>query len=943
MSIYRKLTYFFLLLNIFPFDKCYLFSIIMAVYNTGRYLNVSLNSLFNQTISFKRIQVILVNDGSTDNSEQICLEYSEMYPKNIFYIKIEHSGVSKARNVGMALSKGKYINFLDPDDKWDCNAFKYFLLFIKFYKNIDFLAGRLKFFEADNNYHPLDYKFYKTRIVNLTKEYNCIHLSASSSIFKKSLLKGKYFEEGVFSGEDTRFVNNILLLNPIMGIIKEAVYYYRRRADFSSTVQSQKRNKDFYCNTLDSIENYLINTSINIHKKIVPFIQFFVGYDILFRIKSLVYNLLDSYTFQNYCILIEELLNKIEDKYILEQNIVSNNYKIYALSKKYHKDLRYEMKLKDNSFIYLDRKIIELNKEKYLIVWRILEIKNNILHLEGKDRFWMPKEKYFYYCKLGDELFFPKYYENSSDDFITMYGVVEKGRIVVFDIPFSTSNEPLIFLFYISIENYNGEIFPVLGFFTHIPPIPHGYYISENCIAKYIKRRLTLFKYSQNLEIKFEELYCSELRNEKKDYYIKLRKRCIKYRNKIKNNKTHEIWIINDRHSRAGDNGEFFFRYLRLKPPNGIKTYFAIDKNCSDYKRLKTLGNILDLNSQRYINVFMIADKIISSISNSWVINPFKNDHIYIRDLLHFNIIFLQHGIIKDDLSKYLNKFNKNYDLFVTSSKKEYNSLLDSSYGYSKKNIILTGLPRYDNLQNLKNIIDKEKKIIIIPTWRMDIRGTRDLITYESIHSNTFIFTDYFKFYNNLINNKRLHYFMNKYNYSGTFCLHPCFSSQWIDFDHNEYFTILEKCDYQNLLLKSSLLITDYSSIFFDFAYLRKPVIYAHFDYEEYRNNHYQEGYFDYRLDGFGPICKDIECTIDEINYEIERNCSLKTKYLKRINKFFTFSDSNNSKRILTEILNYKNDMKNPLENLYYTIYICLIFLIKYKLKSIIFNLNYYF
>ena len=130
----------------------------MAIYNTGRYLDDSINSIINQTIDFKKnIQLILVNDGSIDKSESICLKYKNLYPDNIIYIKLKHGGVSKARNAGIDKAKGKYINFLDPDDKWHYNAFKYVLLFYKFYKNVDLVAGRLKVFELSKNYHLLDY------------------------------------------------------------------------------------------------------------------------------------------------------------------------------------------------------------------------------------------------------------------------------------------------------------------------------------------------------------------------------------------------------------------------------------------------------------------------------------------------------------------------------------------------------------------------------------------------------------------------------------------------------------------------------------------------------------------------------------------------------------------------------------------------------------------
>ena len=180
------------------------------------------------------------------------------------------------------------------------------------------IVGRMKFSEASENYHPLDYKFDKTGVVNLTEEYNCIHQLASSTFFRSSLIKSKYFEEGVFSGEDTRYVNNFLILNPIMGLVKEAIYYYRRRADSSSTVRSQKHNKEFYYKTPNDVENYLIYKSISLYNKTTPFIKFFIGYDVLYRIKSNATNkLLEQKAFKEYCTIIEDLLNKIEDKYYI--------------------------------------------------------------------------------------------------------------------------------------------------------------------------------------------------------------------------------------------------------------------------------------------------------------------------------------------------------------------------------------------------------------------------------------------------------------------------------------------------------------------------------------------------------------------------------------------------------------------------------------------------
>lgn len=885
------------------FEKCFLISVIMAIYNTGRYLDDSIGSLLNQTINFNEIQIILVNDGSIDNTEEICLKYQTKYPKNIFYIKIIHSGVSIARNEGMKYANGTYINFLDPDDKWDSLALKYILLFFKFNNNIDFVAGRIKFFEARDDYHPLDFKYYKTRILNLTEEYNCIQLSVSCCVFKKTLIKNKIFKEGVFSGEDARFVLSILLLNPIMGIIRESIYFYRRRADSSSTVQTQKKIKSFYFETLNSVTNYLINKSLALYSKIIPFIQYYIAYDILFRIQSLAYKYLDKENLQKYILLIENLLNKIDDKYVLEQKSLSNNYKILALSKKHKTDLRKNMKFEHNSFIYSEKSLINLRIDRNIIMWKILDVKNNIIHLEGKDNFWMPRENYYYFCKLRNTIYYPRYKEYYNYNFETMYGTINKGRIVLFDIPFGLEPHPLVIKFYLSYNGVDSEIFTSFGFFSHIPPISNGYYISGNLLIKYLNKRLILFHYNKKLGMDCEKQYCEELNNINKNNIIKIRKKIrILRRNKNKN-----IWIINDNYNKAGDNGEYFFRFLKKKNPKELKIYFAISGKSPDFFRLKKYGNILDLESDEYMNIFLKADKIITSTSNSWAYNPFKEEHKFLRDLLVFLIIFLNNGIIKDDLSKFLNRLDTQFSLFMTSSEKEYKSIINKKYGYDERNIIITGLPRYDNLFKFKNIIKKERIILIMPTWRLYIQGTMDLLTYKNTHSDFFNCTNFFIFYNDLINNKDLILIMKRFDFKGVLCLHPYFSSQWTDFNQNQIFSVSGNCNFQKILLKSSLLITDYSNVFFDFGYLKKPVIYTHFDYNEYRNNHFQKGYFDYEKNGFGPICKDIQCTIKEIIFSIKKHCLLGKKYIKRINKFFKYSDGKNNERIFEEIINVEN------------------------------------
>ena len=834
---------------------------------------------------------------------------------NIIYEKIEHSGVSTARNIGLKYAIGKYINFLDADDKWDFQAFRHVYYFFKYFKDIEIVAGRLKFFEAIKSYHPLDYKFYKTRVVNLTEEYNCIHISGPSSFFRNSFIKGKNFVEGVFSGEDTIFINNLLIIKPLIGFIKEAIYFYRRRADFSSAVQNQNKKTDFYFSQIKYVGQYLLDKSKNIYNKTLPFIQFYIGYNILFRIISPAFKFLNNSNYQEYCKIIINQLNEIEDKYILEQRFASLRLKILALSKKYNRDIRQEIYFENDCIIYSNYILINLNKVNNLIIWRFLEIKDNILHLEGKDNFWMPKENYFYFSKIGNKTFFPEYYEYSGYDFYTMFGLIDKGRVMTFNIPLEKDRITVIKI-YLFFKNKIIEIFPSLGYFTHIPNVKNGYYSTKNFIIKQIEKRITVYQYNKQLENNFEKKYYLELHNLSKDYIIELRKKALEYQ-KISKQTKHkkEIWLINDSQNAAGDNGEYFFRYLINKNNKNIDVFFTIKKNSIDFKRLKKIGNILDLNSKDYLYTFLKSNKIISSVSDSWVINPFGEDQKYIRDLFHFDIIYLQNGIMKEGLSQSLNRINTNYSLFITTSKKEYNYLLTSNYQYNNDNIVLTGLSRFDNLYNLSKKINKEKIILLIPTWRNFIKGTIDIDTKDIIYSDSFKNTTYFNFYNNLINDKKLLSILKEFNFTGVFCLHPYYSKQYKDFNSNDYFLIKENCNFQELLVKASLFITDYSSLFFDFGYLKKPIVYIQFDSEEYRKFN-SKGFFDYKIDAFGPVCNDIQCTINEIIKELKDDCRIKKKYLRKIKSFFAFSDNKNNDRIYFEITNRTNQGNLKLINL---------------------------
>ena len=151
----------------------------------------------------------------------------------------------------------------------------------------------MKYFEARTDYHPLDYRFKKSRIINLNKEYNCIHLSVASSFIRRKAIGDNKFVIGLTSGEDTLFVNKLFINKPFYGVMKNALYFYRRRNDGTSIVQKSIINDVFYFKTPILVHQNLLDLSYNKFNKLIPFIQFYVAYDILFRILSSTFKYID--------------------------------------------------------------------------------------------------------------------------------------------------------------------------------------------------------------------------------------------------------------------------------------------------------------------------------------------------------------------------------------------------------------------------------------------------------------------------------------------------------------------------------------------------------------------------------------------------------------------------------------------------------------------------
>lgn len=264
----------------------YKISVVMAIYNTEKYLKESIDSILNQNINFKEnVQLILVDDGSSDSSKNIALKYQKKYPKNIIVLSQKNSGQAKARNNGLNHIQGEYVTFIDSDDYISKNAFQDAYDFLKEHdEEIDIVSIPLIQFGRTTAQHKLNYKFKKNKIIDLIKEPNNPQLSASSAFFKVELFQKYKFSTDVLFSEDSVMINEILFKKKKYGVINTANYYYRKRDDLSSTIDTVTLKKEYFTDKLKFYYMYLINYSLKQEGKVLKFIQYLLAYDIQWMI-----------------------------------------------------------------------------------------------------------------------------------------------------------------------------------------------------------------------------------------------------------------------------------------------------------------------------------------------------------------------------------------------------------------------------------------------------------------------------------------------------------------------------------------------------------------------------------------------------------------------------------------------------------------------------------
>lgn len=347
-------------------------------------------------------------------------------------------------------------------------------------------------------------------------------------------------------------------------------------------------------------------------------------------------------------------------------------------------------------------------------------------------------------------------------------------------------------------------------------------------------------------------------------------------------NRSKNVWLVGERPYKAQDTGYHFFKYVREQHPE-LPVYYVIDQESPELKNVEPLGNVVYFKSKEHIKLSLIAKRIISSHHADYLY-PIRTQRF--KRKVHALKIFLQHGVMgtKNMIANYGKDAPGFYtDIFLVSSDFE-KAMIVNDFGYNPDQVYITGLSRFDEL--LADNVEKKRQLLIIPTWR-------DWILTEE----HFLESEYYHRYKDLIQSETLRKLSETYNFEVIFCLHPNMQLYTDHFRDSPYQVISQgEVDVQTLIKESAMMLTDYSSVGFDFSFLQKPIVYYQFDRSRFIGK--RPSHLELDEDLPGDITNDLDELLALIEEYASHDFKMKDAYKQRARKFLKYADRSSSERI---------------------------------------------
>lgn len=852
-------------------------SIVIPVYNAEETIMETIESIQNQNLKKnQKIEVLMINDGSEDNSKNICLELESKY-ENFKYLEHENRGVSYTRNKGIEKSSGKYIMFLDSDDKIKedtvCGIIDQFnkyeneadLLAIPLFNEVDGRIkkhGRFKVYEED-------------RLVDLEEEYNFNQTTINVVIKKETKVR---FNEELKYGEDALFnIGNLIEKKKI--IVSSKGGYVYRIGEYSA-VKKYKLTSQIKNNLLLFFEECI---KFKCDEKVPKFIQSSILYEINWRFRSnnLFPNELNVNERKKWDERFENIFSNIEKETILRHNKIDYYHKMFFIERK------------------LNKKIFPVNQKKYI----------NFYDDQGD---FIAKIKFFTFVfhefKVSEGKI--KILSSVKSPFLNhlgnMYVVIKRNGEEFEKIALSKIS---------NLSRYkNKDITNIFYLFEYQIDLKdmeeNKYEFKIECLGQefnttsYMMEKVN-FKdviglnrfdyenkiiYYRNLPFRlscYEKTFKNELVDLKNAYKKKMLKKEFKKKMmKKKIDKTKKIWIYNDRLG-IFDNAYMQFKNDFSKKDNVERYYITYDGEDIEGKFSKEEEkHLVVFGSKKHKEIICEAEYIITSFQAEKEYLPFYGrERKLMNEMLFYKVVYLQHGILHAHTPWIYSKERSKVDYFLTSSKFE-KKILTSAYNYKKEDLIELKMPRFSEKVKENK---KERKILFAPSWRYYF--TKGFKNFEwQLDEKALLDSDYYKNINLFLNNEEFIKYIEKENIIVHFELHPIFKGFGELFEmKSKNIIMVNKIDPKETY---GLFITDFSSFVYDFVYYKTPIKFFIPDVKDFLSGNHLYNKIENEVENdFGEKFTEPLEIINSIKKFNEKGFEIEKEYIKKYEGFFNKVD----------------------------------------------------
>lgn len=776
--------------------------------------------------------------------------------------------------------EGEYVLFIDNEVDTENNFFDHLYELIKVYKR-----------DCDVFAIPINSRISPNKIINLENKYKDFSFKNYIYLINFKLIKKMNIIDHLSSKEAVLLY--YLSEKPLIGILQQIKIQSKEQYNLKIDSFADKYN------ITSNMILPLLHTIISVRLGIPKFIQFFVMKIMKEMLEmDISRQYINELYFQSYKEKVKEVLVNVDDIILNSIPRTTPEHRVFFFHLKYGKDAEVVYENEQVELRYNQNNVY--CQDNTYTIFEFANYDNGILMIEGRTICLNCKEdEMISFYAVSNGIIYPAQIVKRNCNRYCLDELLYKGIEFRVNIPVLVETPIYIIEFFYVYRGMTVRRND-LRFAKYFPigsNIESSYWKKDDRVLTYQNGQLIFRLCGRKGKILHEKKFLAEIKrlvSQKKYHEILILRILAIFLKKYYRKK---IWLVSDKGHRGDDNGEAFFKYMNSSKnlKKKINTYYVIDKKYEFYHRIKKIGRIILFGSWKHKLLSICCDLHFAAYVHVSMVCPLSEDREYYKDVLcEKRIVFIQHGITQNNLSSALNKYNQNFHSIITANREERNSYINYDYYYNSNQIKLLGFPRYDFLKDLS-----KKIITIAPTWRRNLFGEFDQKAENYILKDDFNKSDYYIFYCELLNDARVLNTAKEYGYEIHFIPHPVFFPYMEAFCINTAVHVHGKeVSYNQMYAESSLFITDYSSVVFDFAYLKKPIFYIQFDKEQFYESQYEKGNFDYSKDGFGEVVETLDETINLLMEYMKSGCIMKEKYRQRVDKFFTFHDNKNCERI---------------------------------------------